>query len=177
MTKISFLTITILYLLLLTVPIDSVKGQANCVLQPSVLRIDFGSGRGAPDPNLSLSENYRRVLDYCPQDGHYSILSSTNDCFGGHWLTLAQDHTPNDIDGNMLLVNAAYQPDLFFTAPLNGLSPNTTYELAVYLLNVCKPGFDCTDNWPNLRFVIENTAGVELAKFSTGRMTPTGVAS
>ncbi|MCW3089661.1 MAG: hypothetical protein JWP81_730 [Ferruginibacter sp.] len=148
--------------------------QEGCVLQPPALHIDFGDGNGSTF-NLSSRANYREVDDYCPQDGNYALVSSTGGCFGGHWVTLNQDHTGNG--GKMLLVNAAYTPGLFFVTPLRGLSPNTRYELAVWIVNVCKPHEDCTNNRPNLRFLIENIAGTELARFSTGDIQPTGTAT
>ena len=149
------------------------RAQANCVLQPPVVRIDFGSGNQLQGADFSPFENYRRVNHECPPDGSYAILSSTGDCFGGNWVTLSQDHTPGDAAGNMMLVNASIQPGAFFVSPLNGLLPNRTYELAVWLVNVCRPDHECTEIRPNLGFVIEN-AGRELARFSTGPINRTG---
>ena len=148
MKQIQLVSLIVSYLILFISPLNLLHGQSNCVLQPPLLRIDFGSSSSPVDPNRSSMENYERVRDYCPHDGSYAIVSATSDCFNGHWITLNQDHTHNDIEGNMLLVNAAYQPGLFFVAPLMGLSPNKTYELAVWILNVCKPRYECT-NYPS----------------------------
>ncbi|MEP7142600.1 MAG: hypothetical protein ABI707_07010 [Ferruginibacter sp.] len=173
MKQIPFIVVILLYLFLFIAPLNILQAQANCVLQPPMLRIDFGSGNNAADPNLSSLENYERILDECPQDGNYAILSYTSGCNSGHWITLSQDHTHN-AGGNMLVVNAAYQPDLFFVTELKGLLSNTTYELAAWLVNLCRPEFDCTSIRPSLRFTIEDTEGKELAKFSTGDIVPTG---
>ena len=154
------------------VPVNDLFAQQGCVLQPPVLHIDFGSSR-EPNFNLSSRANYHEVYDYCPQDGNYALVTSTSGCFGGHWLTLTQDHTARGDDGKMLLVNASYTPGVFFVTPLRGLSPNTTYELAVWIVNVCEPHADCTNNRPNIRFLIENIAGKELARFATGEILPT----
>ncbi|MEP7110967.1 MAG: hypothetical protein ABI760_23430 [Ferruginibacter sp.] len=167
--------IIILYLLLLfNGQLNPLWGQAGCVLQPPLLQIDFGNDSRPMEPGLSPPDNYERVYDYCPQDGNFAIVSSTGDCFNGHWIMLSQDHTPNDTGGKMLLVNAAYRPGLFFVTALRGLLPNTTYEMAAWLLNVCRPRFECTNIRPDLRFIVENTAGIELVKVSTGGLIPTG---
>ncbi len=160
-------------IIFLWAPVNGLLAQQNCALQPPVIHIDFGSNR---EPNFYLSSraNYREVYDYCPQDGNYALVTSTSGCFGGHWLTLTQDHTAKGDEGKMLLVNASYTPGVFFETPLRGLAPNTTYELAVWIVNVCKPHADCTNNRPNLHFIIVNIAGKELARFATGDILPTG---
>jgi hypothetical protein len=155
----------------------NLAGQPNCELKPPVIHIDFGSGDQALDPNTASLDNYRRIFGDCPQDGHYAITSFTSDCHYGHWITLAQDHTPGDNNGKLLLVNASYPPGLFFEAPLKGVAPNTRYELGAWLVNVCKPEFECTNIRPNLRFVIVDANEKELATFSTGEITPTGQVS
>ncbi|MEJ7586832.1 MAG: hypothetical protein WKI04_04655 [Ferruginibacter sp.] len=174
MKRLTTISVLIIQVILYTLLANKLAAQANCILQPPMLRVDFG-GNGTPvDPNLSEPENYERIFGECPQDGHYSIVSSTSDCFRGHWVTLNQDHTSGDMTGNMMVVNAAYQPGVFFVTELIGLKPNTIYQLGVWLLNICKPEYECTSIRPNLRFIIENTDGIEVAKFSTGYLTPTG---
>ncbi len=150
----------------------SMYGQPGCVLKEPVFNIDFGSFRKSDDLKFSSSENYERIFRNCPQDGSYAIASATSDCFGGHWNTVNQDHTPNDLEGRMMLVNAAYDPGFFFIATANGLLPNTKYELAAWVLNVCNAGYNCTPLRPNLLFIVESTAGIAIAKFSTGQLPP-----
>ena len=149
----------------------------NCVLKPPVIKVDFGSTGSGSESGLSFIKNYRRDYGDCPRDGNYSLLSYSTQCFSDHWITLEEDHTPGDVEGKMLLMNASYTPGLFFIAGLEGLLPNTTYELGTWLVNVCKPGFTCSGLKPHLRFVVENTSGAVLAKFSTGEIMPTGTAS
>ncbi|MEO6549431.1 MAG: hypothetical protein ABIN94_15620 [Ferruginibacter sp.] len=170
--KKSKLVIFLFCLLFLPAIVDFLYAQEGCVLQPPILRIDFGNNK--MPSTISSKANYREVYGSCPQDGSYALATSTSDCFGGHWITLMEDHTEGDDGGKMLLVNAAYTPSLFFATPLRGLLPGTTYEFAIWIVNVCKPGYDCTDNRPNLRFVIENISGQEVAKFLTGNINPTG---
>ena len=148
--------------------------QVTCVLQPPVIQIDFGNSLQATQ-DFSISERYSQVENYCPDDGHYSVVASTEDCFR-HWITLPEDHTPGDASGNMMLVNASFNPGLFLATPLKNLLPNTTYELSAWLLNVCKPESDCTSLLPNLIFLVESD-GVQLARFSTGTLPSNGNSS
>ena len=176
MKQILLVSLILLYLFLFNAPFNVLQGQTGCVLKPPVQHIDFGNSKPSGERSFSLSQDYRQV-HYCPQDGCYAIVPSTNDCFDGHWITLNQDYTPNDNEGKMLLVNAAYRPGLFFVTTFTGLSPNTTYELAAWLLNVCRAAYNCDPIRPNLRFIIANTAGKELAKFSTGELPQGGTTS
>ena len=72
----------------------------------------------------------------CPNDGYYTIANSTSSCFGGTWHTLTEDHTPGDVNGYMMVVNASYTPGDFFVKTVDGLCPNTTYEFAAWMYNV-----------------------------------------
>jgi hypothetical protein len=114
----------------------------NCTLKPPQFTIDFGSGYTA-DPNSADLYNYQRVPGYCPTDGHYSFASYTGGCFRGDWHTLVSDHTAGDRDGNMLLVNAAPDGGIFLNIPINGLKTNTTYELGLWVINLCRPTKKC----------------------------------
>ncbi len=150
----------------------SLLAQVNCVLQPPVIKMDFGSSQQT-SRDFHISYNYSEVDNYCPDDGHYAVVPSTQECFR-HWITLPEDHTPGDLDGNMMLVNGSYEPGLFLAAPLRGLMPNTVYELSAWLLNVCKPESECTSLLPNLVFIIETSDGKQIAKFSTGELPAKG---
>src|SRR3954468_16869222 len=79
--------------------------QNNCIFQEPVVVIDFGSGKNATDVNQSPLPKYNRVFDECPIDGNYAIVSYTSNCFNGDWHTFVEDHTLNDKDGKMMLVN------------------------------------------------------------------------
>ena len=157
----------------------SVLGQAGCVLQPPVYHINFGGskpGAALAEQNFSLSQQYRRQ-ENCPQDGQFAIVSATSDCFDGHWITLNEDHTAGDTDGKMLLVNASYNKGLLLVTAFTGLLPNNTYELGAWIINVCLAAYNCDPIRPNLRFVVTNTQGKELAKFSTGDLPRAGTTS
>jgi hypothetical protein len=159
----------LLYLLLIAFPASDVYSQQwNCTFKDPVVKIGFGSGY-APDINIGRLFNYERVRFYCPPDGYYAYASSTSDCFGGDWHTLSEDHTPGDVDGNMLLVNGAPDPGIFLKTIINGLKPSTTYEFGVWLMNLCKPSDKCPyPLLPNISARMETNDGKVIAEFTTG---------
>ena len=134
-----------------------------------VVNITFGAGTN-PGPPLGFGiTNYTYLNSDCPGDGFYTIANSTNSCFGGTWHTLVEDHTPGDINGYMMVVNASYNPGDFFVKTVDGLCPNTTYEFAAWIYNVLQP-FACNGQGikPNITFSIETTSGQVLQSYQTG---------
>ncbi|HEX6428173.1 MAG TPA: hypothetical protein VF008_10825 [Niastella sp.] len=114
----------------------------NCIFKPPQFTLHFGTGN-VHDPNSTDLSNYRRVSGSCPTDGHYSFASYTSGCFRDDWHTLPKDHTAGSNGGNMLLVNAAPDGGVFLNMPISGLKPNTTYELGLWVINLCKPTKKC----------------------------------
>ncbi|HEX7457225.1 MAG TPA: gliding motility-associated C-terminal domain-containing protein, partial [Ginsengibacter sp.] len=120
-------------------------------------------------PIGNSTTNYTYVTNDCPQDGYYTVANSTNSCFGGTWHTLPEDHTPGDVNGYMMVVNASFNPGDFFVKTVDGLCPNTTYEFAAWIYNVLQP-FACNGQGikPNITFNIETTSGTVLQSYQTG---------
>ena len=146
----------------------SMAQPAGCILKPPQFTIDFGSGY-AHDLNTDELADYRRVPDACPTDWHYSLSSSTSGCFHDDWHTIAEDHTPGDVDGNMLLVNAGREGAMFLRTTVPGLKSNTDYELGLWLMNLCKPTKKCPSLLlPNLNVRLETPEGKTVASFFTG---------
>lgn len=138
----------------------------NCILKPSQYTIHFGKGN-VRDPNSNLF-SYRRVSNPCPSDGHYSFVSSTSRCFNDDWHTISEDHTPGDVNGNMLLVNAAPYGGVFLSMPVTGLKPNTIYELGLWLINLCRPTKKCPFLLlPSLNIRLETPEGKIVANIVT----------
>ena len=129
-------------LLLLFFAFQSNAQPANCVFKQPLLTIHFGSGN-VNDVNTTALFDYERIRGSCPSDGYYTYTDYTSDCFRGDWHTVAQDHTPGDASGNMLLINSSYNTGTFFTTTLKGLKESTTYEFAVWLMNVCRISDKC----------------------------------
>gem|GEM_PF-4975236 len=140
---------------------------------------DFGtgSGIGAPLPagtttytyNGSMSGVFPDILD----DGQYTIASNAQQGFE-NWADVS-DNTSGNGTGRMLLVNATEGvTDEFYRREIT-LSPNTTFELAAYLISVNSVGDRdfCEANeggliLPDVRFRIESTDGTVLASSDTG---------
>lgn len=151
------------FLLLLLLPFFSLAQTCAGSFGDPVVNLSFGN---STNQNSVGFTNYTFTTNTCPPDGSYTITSGTSGCFGGNWHNVLEDHTPNDNNGNMMLVNASTAPGEFFRETINGLCSGTTFEFAAYILNVLRPS--ASGNKPNLTFIIESTDGTELGKYSTG---------
>lgn len=130
---------------------------------------DFGTGtqRG---PELAPGiTTYNYVQNGPPFDGEYTTSDSTGGFFPD-WL-ITEDHTPNDIDGKLLIVNASFQPDEFYRTTVTGLCANTTYGFSAWALNLYSERNEgCGDPRDiNLRFQIwDETDTMLLVSGDTG---------
>lgn len=147
------------------------RGQPRiCNFKPPFITIHFATGN-VGDVNTDFLPNYVRRATSCPSDGYYSYTSQTAACFHDDWHTLDEDHTPGDVDGNMMLVNGAPDPGIFFRTTLNGFKSNTTYEFSVWLMNLCKPTKKCP--YPllaNITIRLETLEGKLITQFKTGEL-------
>jgi gliding motility-associated-like protein len=134
-----------------------------------VVHITFGAGSG-PGPALPANTtSYRYSTSSCPNDGEYSLISLSFDCFSGSWQALNGDHTPNDGIGRFMLINASETPGDFYLDTIRGLCPATNYEFATYVKNVLKPSA-CGNSGikPNLTFRVETLGGTVLTTINSG---------
>ncbi|HLO79450.1 MAG TPA: hypothetical protein VK166_00745 [Chitinophagaceae bacterium] len=146
----------------------------TCILKETRAIINFGNS-DAIDINTRNLNNYRRVYNTCPTDGHYSYASSTSDCFRGDWITLNQDHTPGDNDGQMLLVNASYHSGEFFNTTVSGLKGGAHYEFSIWMLNLCRPSEKCPfPLLPNITIQVMSSAGKLVFELNTGNLPRSG---
>ena len=90
-------------------------------LGDAVVNVTFGSGAGTGNALPFTDVNYTFVSYDCPNDGSYTVINSTTACFGNSWHSLSEDHTPGDIDGRMMLVNASYLPGDFYVDTESGI--------------------------------------------------------
>lgn len=104
----------------------------------------FGTGPRGPLPSGQTGFSYKARS--CPDDGEYNLTDTvSSQCHGDAWHTVREDHTPGNVRGNMLVVNASYQPSEFYSQPATGLCPGVTYEFSLWVLNLnrgLQPG-DC----------------------------------
>jgi hypothetical protein len=158
------------YLLFLSLPLLTNAQGDKCVFKDPVVNINFGSGV-IGDRNLTELYNYRHVSRSCPTDGHYTYTSYTSDCFRGDWLTLSEDHTPGDVDGNMMLVNASPSSGTFFATTVSRLKSGTVYEFSAWFMNVCRPTEKCPyPLLPNISIVLQTPDGKVVAQILTGEL-------
>ncbi len=135
-----------------------------------VVNITFGSGTNPlGPPPTALITNYIYTSQSCPADGSYIITNYTSGCFNGTWHMLAEDHTPDDQNGYMMLVNASFNPGVFYLDTVKNLCGGTTYEFSAWLISMLRP-FACMGNGirPNISFSIETVTGTVIQSYNTG---------
>ncbi|HVX27021.1 MAG TPA: hypothetical protein VHB70_11805, partial [Parafilimonas sp.] len=128
----------------------------------AIVNETFGSGTGLGLPLSPDITNLDYVATTCPNDGQYTITNYTTDCWNGGWNTLT-DHT-GDTSGYFMLINASYQPSIFFKKNVSGLCSGTTYKFSSWIMNICK----FTSIEPNITLSIEDQNGDTLASYNTG---------
>ena len=143
-------------------------------LGDAVARIHFGTGTGIGSALPVSKTAYTFSAADCPNDGSYTIINATNNCFSSTWHTIPEDHTPNDVNGYMMLVNSSLTPSNFYLDTITGLCPNTTFEFSAWVINVLKTTA-CQSNpsKPRLIFTVETITGVILGTYSTGDIVET----
>lgn len=166
-----------LFTLILFIFPSSIWAQlCNGSLGDPVVHNDFGKGPGPGPPLKPGVTNYSHVSINCPQDGYYTLHNSISGCHGSTWHDIPEDHTPGDVSGYYMLVNASFTPGDFFVDTIRGLCGNTTYEFAAWISNVLKPGGFCVNGIdPNLTFAIETVTGTVLVKQNTGNISESPV--
>jgi gliding motility-associated-like protein len=164
----------LLLVFVFAVPAIKANGQAstcNGSFGDPVINEDFGSGGNPGGPLSPGITNMLYTTLSCPEDGYYTIahsLAGADNCHPYTWYNVPTDHTGNP-NGYMMIVNASYQPSVFFRQSANGLCPNTTYEFSAYILNLCIPSFiTAAYSQPNITFSIQTTTGKVLDTVTTG---------
>ena len=138
-----------------------------------IVNITFGAGANPGQPLAAATTSYQYASNICPNDGFYTVVNSTSNCFNNNWHTISADHTGN-ANGYFMLVNATFQPGAFYLETVRGLCSNTTFEFAAWVANVHKTTA-CSGNGiqPNLTFTIEKTDGTVLSTYNSGNIPPT----
>ena len=102
-----------------------------------------------------------------PDDGYYVIANNTGGMIRTPnpnlaWWDYIEDNGPES-NGYMMIVNASYEPGIFYQETITGLCPNTTYEFSTDVINLWKTQYKpygSDDAFfgppivPNLAFVI-----------------------
>ena len=160
-------------LLLISCKPESTAQQRDCIFRDTVFNFNFGTVANPQEFSLPTLKNYKRDYSPCPNDGYYAFVPGTTNCYNGDWITLNDDHTPGNIAGKMMLVNASEKPGIFFTILMNGLKPATVYEFSSWMINICRINGSCPPLPPNILVTLETPEGKKVAEFKTGQVAQT----
>ncbi len=119
--------------------IEGVLETCNGVLGAPAIAIDFGSGNnpGPPLPAGTTTYNYNSSCAIF--SGEYTRTNSTVSC-RNDWIGLTEDHTPGDINGYMLMIDADNNRGEVYRTTVNGLTNTFQYEFSVWVANIA-PGY------------------------------------
>jgi gliding motility-associated-like protein len=128
---------------------------------------NFGSGAAnIPSTDPGIAPGYNYITNPPPIDGSYTI---TNDItpwqFEWGWSDI-QDNS-NDPQGYMMVVNASFEPGLFYEKEIEGLCGNTLYEFSADVFNLHN-GSNVIR--PNVSFLINDEV-----QFTTGNVPENGM--
>ena len=162
----------LILLFLIGLSIQYVNGQLGFCSGNSgnpIFTETFGTGLqdGPPLPPGTTTYTYVNGGPQQPVDGNYTISSRTNYF---DWFDTT-DHTPGDVNGKALIVNADFVPGEFFRRTIDGLCENTSYEFSSWLLNLLPASTACPNGGIpiNVRFQIwDDTDTILLATGDTG---------
>jgi len=134
-------------------------------LGDAIVNIDFGSGSGRGSALGSTITAYTYSSSGNLGEGEYTISNTTSGLKGSAWVT-SNDHTPNDVNGYMMVINCATlaSEGVFYTKTVTGLCQNTTYEFSAWIMNV----MNMTSPDPNVTFRISTVGGTILGTYNTG---------
>ncbi len=153
--------------------INQVKAQTlGCAFKEPIITINFGTTSNPKDIDLAVLKSYGKSKSTCPIDGSYIFTDYTANCFGSKWHTLLQDHTQNDVNGRMMLVNASERPSTFFSNNIAGLTAGKMHEFSFWIVNICKSADGCTPTPPNIKVALLNGNRV-FDRFETGAISQT----
>jgi gliding motility-associated-like protein len=138
-----------------------------------IVKFTFGSGTATYGPALAsgittLAYSQNNCVNQSatdPNGGGYSIVHSPGiSCFGGAWVNFTGDHT-GDPNGYFMLINAAANPNIFYTQQVDGLCSQTSYQFSAWVINMASLSDELQ---PDIIFTIEKTDGTVLKTFDSG---------
>ncbi|MBO0935558.1 gliding motility-associated C-terminal domain-containing protein [Fibrella sp. HMF5335] len=144
-----------------------------CPAATAEVLINETFGTAGHVPSLNGRTAYQIATTPCPEAGQYMLVNNLlGQCFGV-WHLLHEDHTPNDANGTMLIVNSSNLAGPFYQQSLAGLCSGTTYEFSVWGINLVKTGTCTNPLVPNLTIRIETETGQVLSRVDIGLMSDT----
>ena len=156
-------------LIVLTLCFRSLGSAQTCTgnLGDPVLNETFGTG----NYHLKPGETTFNYEGGCPSKGNYTISGFLFGCGNRTWVQMVGDHTPNDLNGNYMMVNAESTPGVIYMDTAKNLCGNTVYQFGMWVTPVMTH-FSCDGNavLPNIKYQLKTLAGVTLAIDSTGNL-------
>lgn len=98
---------------------------------------DFGSGSvNIPTNDPGIAPGYTYAKQGPPSDGLYVITNNTGAWPGlySSWIRIRDNS--DDPNGYMMVVNASYDPGIFYQQEITGLCANTTFEFSADVINL-----------------------------------------
>ncbi|MEM1322132.1 MAG: gliding motility-associated C-terminal domain-containing protein [Bacteroidota bacterium] len=130
---------------------------------------DFGSGFANVLPtDPGIAPGYIYTLNVPPEDGFYTVTNNTGNWFGlfPTWMSITDNSS--DPNGYMMVVNASFEPGIFYEEVIPDLCENTLYEFSADIINIIRPG--ATNHLlPRVSFLLDNQL-----ELSTGDIGQTG---
>lgn len=99
-----------------------------------------------------------------PDDGNYVLANNTFGMTPGtyfsnitnqqedNWISI-EDNSP-DKNGHMMIVNAGYEPGIFYQGVVEDLCGGNVYEFTVDMINIFSPHSNNPGNMPNISFIL-----------------------
>ncbi len=115
---------------------------------------DFGAGFGDVDISATQGSTPMRWIGPDPKrigNGEYTITSNLTEDHGSWWFPTSEDHTPDDTEGRMMVVDVADRPQEIYRATVGGLTAGQTYCVSGWLANANRNG---NGRLPNVSFNI-----------------------
>lgn len=124
---------------------------------------DFGAAPANvlfPNPNIAPDYTYNTAPP--PSDGQYVVTNNTAiwSALYPTWLAIG-DNSP-DPNGYMMVVNASFEPGLFYDRVIDELCENTLYEFSADIINLIQVGVAGHLD-PNVSFLLD-----DVVQFTTG---------
>ena len=117
---------------------------------------DFGSGSYnvfPTDPGFAPGYQYSTAVPF--EDGKYT-LTNNSDLWLENWPTwLLIGDNSSDPEGYMMIVNASFDPGIFFENTVMDLCGNTHYEFSADVINFVQTGVP-NHIFPNVSFFIDD---------------------
>ena len=128
---------------------------------------DFGSGSvtNLPSDPVGYAPGYNYQSFPPPNDGNYIITNNTSawGSFASNWIDIGDNSS--DPEGYMMVVNASFDPGVFYQETIDGLCENTVYQFSADVVNLLNTG----GIKPNLDFWINGNY-----QFGTGDVPSNG---